>query len=737
VATHDGFVLEDLGSRNGTFVNGERIDAPTRVTPADRIMLGQQEQLAWPGDARISQRSDVKPSGSLVRTGPREIRIGRDSDNDVVLDFPMVSGHHARLVVDDEKAVLVDLGSRNGISIGAPGKRVPHATISENDVVYFGSLKVHATQLFGKPPPLAPTATRIHLVGDSVVIGRDPTCDHVLDFPMISARHLRIDRSGGILAVEDLGSTNGTYVNGRRIVGLTPIRIGDTISLGSFTLTLSAADELEQRDLRGHMAIEAADVAFAVGKKRLVEDVSLTIYPSEFVGLMGPSGAGKTTLMMALNGYTPPTNGRVLVNGNDLYANFSQFSGHLGYVPQNDIMHGELTVRQALYFTARLRLPSDYSGADIRSRVESVLEQLGLDAVGDVLIGSPERKGISGGQRKRVNLAMELLTDPSILFLDEPTSGLSSEDTLMVMKLLKKLSSDGKTILLTIHQPSLEAFRLMTNLVVVAKDKGSSEPGRLVYYGPAYPGSVDFFNPNGVEGLTPGQEPLPDEVLRGLAKEPSQRWRERYASSKFFREFVEARRGQLPTSAEGSVEPRVARRIGLGQWWSLVLRSLLIKLKDRVNTLILLAQAPIIALLIVFVFGDKVGEIASDANPERWSDFSGAAATTIFLMAISAIWFGCSNAAREIVGEWAIYQRERMVNLKIPSYVMSKFTVLGAFCLFQCATLLAIVYVGCGLEANPILLYTSLVAASLVGVGLGLLVSAFARTSEAAIALCK
>jgi ABC transport system ATP-binding/permease protein len=276
---------------------------------------------------------------------------------------------------------------------------------------------------------------------------------------------------------------------------------------------------------------------------------------------------------------------------------------------------------------------------------------------------------------------------------------------------------------------------LMDNLVVVAKDKGSSEPGRLVYYGPAYPDAVDFFNPHGVEGLRPGLEPSPDEVLRGLGKDASDAWGSRYASSEHCRQYVDARKGKRPASAPEGVEPRVARRLGIGQWWTLVRRSLLIKMKDRVNTAILLAQAPIIAALIVMVFGDKVGAIATDASPERWTEFSSATATSVFLMAISAIWFGCSNAAREIVGEWAIYQRERMVNLKIPSYVISKFTVLGIFCLFQCAVLLTIVYLGCELRGDPLLLYAALVLASLVGVALGLLVSAFARTSEAAIAL--
>src|SRR5439155_14760032 len=169
--------------------------------------------------------------------------------------------------------------------------------------------------------------------------------------------------------------------------------------------------------------------------------------------------------------------------------------GMIGFVPQDDIIHSELTVREALFYSARLRLPRDFSNRDIHKRIDAVLAQLGLAGIDDVLIGSPTRKGISGGQRKRVNLAMELLTDPSVLFLDEPTSGLSSEDTLIVMQVLRQLADTGKTILLTIHQPSLDAFSKLDNVVVVSKDAGSTDAGRLAFYGPAYPDSVQFFNP--------------------------------------------------------------------------------------------------------------------------------------------------------------------------------------------------------------------------------------------------
>lgn len=276
----------------------------------------------------------------------------------------------------------------------------------------------------------------------------------------------------------------------------------------------------------------------------------------------------------------------------------------------------------------------------------------------------------------------------------------------------------------------------MDNIVVVAKDKGSAEPGRLAFYGPAYPDAVEFFNPGGVPGLRPGQDPSPDEVLRGLGRGSAAEWIHRYSVSRYRAEFVDARAKRRPSGDESQVTPKIPRGFGLRQWRTLVSRCMSIKVRDTWNTAILLAQAPIIGALIVLVFGEKVrAGIATDASPVDWLSFSSACATSVFLMAISAIWFGCSNAAREIVGEWAIYHRERMVNLKVPSYVLSKLTVLGGLCLVQCSVLLAIVKFGCGLEAPFLPTLGLLFAASLAGLGLGLTVSALAKTSEVAIAL--
>jgi len=667
----------------------------------------------------------------LAPSGARVVTIGSAPDNDVVLDYPIISGHHARLLIEGERATLEDLGSTNGTAVGAPEHKVGRHPVTASDVLYFGSLRVPAERLLeGRLALGAEPHQTVEVASRPMLLGRDPECELPLDDPTASWHHARLVRSGSAVTLEDLGSTNGTFVNGHRVRGRVPLQVGDQVAVGGSTFHLTALDRLERRDQRGNLTVEARGVAVDVPGKRLIEDASLTLYPGELVGLMGPSGAGKTTLMLALNGYLAPSAGRVLFNGQDLYRCYDQFRLHVGYVPQDDIMHGDLTVKEALYYSARLRLPRDLSKAEIEERIARVLSELGLEGTEDVLIGSPSKKGISGGQRKRVNLAMELLTDPSVLFLDEPTSGLSSEDALMVMKVLRRLADRGKTLLLTIHQPSREVFRRMDSLVLLGKDAGSERPAGVAYFGPAYPDSIHFFSPE----VRSHPDPSPDRLLEGLGSRSAGEWIAAYRGSEVKRRYVDQRAGTGTRPAFGGEDGAGHRPPGgvFQQWRTLAARCLRIKLRDLANTAVLFTQAPVIAFLIVLVFGS---EVAAEMADETWREGAAATATTVFLLAIAALWFGCSNAAREIVAEWAIYHRERMVNLSLPAYVGSKLAVLGGVCVVQCCALVAIVHYGCGLRVPWQPLLAVLILTSLVGMALGLLLSARAPSSEVAISL--
>src|SRR5262245_34689686 len=511
--TARGFVVEDLQSQAGTFVNGVRVPFRVRVTPTDRVTLGPDVPMPWPRWAG--------------EAGETVIHVGRAPDNDVVLDYPVVSPYHARITVAGGQARIEDLDSAHGTALGSPERKITRARLATEDVIYFGWFRLPAAQLLAKGteqrPKPCPTVT---LRGAAMTFGQDPSCEQVLRHPTVAQWHARLTRHRDGLVLEDLASAHGTFVNGQRVHGAARVRPGDIIGLGALVFRLADGGR-PQAASPGQATVRARGVTVEVHGRRLLDKVSLTALPGELVGIMGPSGAGKTTLLMALNGYTRPAAGEVLLNGKDLYRHYRACAPHLGYVPQDDIIHRDLTVGQALYYSGRLRLPH-LTPSEVRERVREVVRQLRLEGTEDVVIGSPENRGISGGQRKRVNLAMELLTDPLVLFLDEPTTGLSSEEALTVMRLLRDLADSGKTVIVTIHQPSLEGFRLLDNLAVVARDAGTIVPGRLVYYGPAYPDAVHFFNPDGPPGRRPGSEALPEDVLRGLSLRRTPEWADRY-----------------------------------------------------------------------------------------------------------------------------------------------------------------------------------------------------------------
>lgn len=590
----------------------------------------------------------------------------------------------------------------------------------------------HRTSLGLRPLSATQTApTAILPASGSLRIGRDPSCEVVVDQPLVSWHHARLERQGRSFALVDLGSTNGTFVDGQRIQR-TSVMPGAVIELATAKLRLDAHGGLHLLEDQRGITLDIEGVTIEKGRGnsrfRLLEKVSLGVQPGELVGIMGPSGAGKTTLLEALNGYDQPTRGRVAFNGRDLYRHYDQFRLDIGYVPQDDILHPQLTVREALYYTARLRLPPDTRNAEITARIGRVLRDLHIEEIADRRIGSPAEKDkvLSGGQRKRVNLAMELITDPWLLFLDEPTSGLSSADALQVLKVLRQLADGGRTILLSIHQPSLEVFQQMTHLLMLAKDKGQPTPARLAYYGPAYPDSIRFFQPSAFASAD-GAQITPEAIFDGLADDVAAGWARRYEASPYCR-----RSRERPTPVPARELSKAAKPPGLYQWWTLLRRNLAIKRRDLVHTAILLFQAPMIGLLIVMVFGV---DVSAEMTADNYIEASSASATTVFLMAVATLWFGCSNAAREIVAERAIYHRERMVNLKIPSYVGAKMAMLGMLGGIQCAALLAVVHRGCGLLGPWPAMFVLLLLTALVGTGLGLILSALAETSEVAISL--
>jgi len=736
----NSYWIEDLRSPNGVFVDGVRIAAGLMlpVEPGSQVTLGRQTSMPWP-PAQAAPSQPMSGTGAVLASNAkptppgRIITIGRAPESDKQVDLPIVSWEHARIVFEGNRAILEDLGSRNGTSIDRVDNRIQRAPLDPASDVYLGSYKIAASELLAAGKVAIGESSidkKLEFRGNSMVIGRDPQCDVPLNYPMISWHHARLTREPGGILVEDLNSRNGTFVSGIRVSGRVFVRPGQEIGLGSYRFQLLEGGELAQRKYHGNLTIEAMEVAVnAPSGQRLIEPVSMTIFPSELVALMGPAGAGKTTLLKALNGYTRPAEGHVLFNGASLYDYYDRFRQQLGYVPQDDIVHPQLTVGEALYFSARLR--TDLTDDEIRARTVMVLDQLSMKDKIDTLIGSAERKTLSGGQRKRVNIALELINDTPVLFLDEPTSGLSSYDAESVIELLKELSKKGKTIITTIHQPSRFIYKQFDDLIMVNRRIGDPT-GAMVYFGPAYPDSIQFFNPQlyhpSATDASQSEELSPELLLSGVAEKTSQDWVRLYKSSRYQRDFVDGRSGKQPSTSAPAGGGKLQRHFDLTQWFALVKRNTIVKLRDKSQSTILLLQAPLFALLISLVYQPlKVTNGFGELTPKL--------AGVHFLMVVAAIWFGCNNAARDIVGEWTVYKRERMVTLKLFSYVFSKLAVLFALSIFQCVSLLGIVFLTLNLKSGfgPDLLV--LVVSALVGTGLGLSISAFSRTTESAIAL--
>jgi ABC transport system ATP-binding/permease protein len=806
-----------------TTVNGQPLPAGGSA-PFDfrnQFVVGQSPvPLAHPALALMLMETGKAP------VAPGSLTFGRDPARvNVVVNHPNVSSQHATFqlnplsIVDNQSTSGTWLGSER-LTPQKPQPLDPHAFVGLGPVAVPVTLMLQLAQALNAGAGAGTSAVAQHapaqaastggvsgkprhktVIGQVRVesqkpqqvksIGRTPDNDIHLPHPQVSSRHAALHISSGQIFLEDKNSANGTFVRGQRLTPgqRVPVTNGEKVFIGPMPLLIHVegqdvavvVEDAVSWEGRPLYEIEAWDLLVQVPDrdnpaelKTLLDHVSFKALPGDFIALMGPSGAGKTTLLMTLNGYLPPSAGQVRINGEDLYAIYDALRGSIGYVPQDDIVHPELTVFEAVRYSARFRLPPDYSDEEINRRVDTTLAQLGLEQVAHLQIGKPERKILSGGQRKRVNIAMELVTDPVIMFLDEPTSGLAADDTQALVQLLADLAKQtGKTIITTIHQPSKEEFEKFNQTLVLG-------PGGLtIFFGPPRDGYKffgafkeregkvnDVDNPRDMFDMLNHRERPIFEAMR--AQNPStprfmsraaaaREWNQEFFNPQnpIFQKMYSGRRAVgtgTPPQGMPKTRPRTA-----GQFWLLFGRYWKVKVRDVSGTLIMLLQAPIIGVLLAAVFGGQkeaipfwclgalqelskkaggTGDGISDTlrNMQPTPDHAAA----LFFCVVSAVWFGTSNAAREVVSERAIYMRERMVNLKLFNYIFSKFVLLSLFCVAQCTILLAIVFFALGfhggLPAFGISLATLIVTA-MNSVAIGLLLSTLVTSAEAAMAL--
>lgn len=565
------------------------------------------------------------------------------------------------------------------------------------------------------------------------VIGRLDGSEFRLDHPMVSRRHAEIQVRGGALSIRDLSSANGTFVDGSRIQGWTPLQSGNRIDIGSFSLTvLDRRLQVESR--RGNLRIVAHDLTRDVPHRdkpgellRILDHVSITIPPREFVAIVGPSGSGKSTLMNALSAREPAQSGQVIVNGVDLYRNFESLKESISMVPQEEALHESLVVQDAVTFTARMRLPSDTEPAAIQKAVEGAIGASSLSEAH----ARQEVQSLSGGQRKRASLANETVHDPSLLFVDEVTSGLDEETDAQIMSLLRQSSESGRTVVCVTH--TLANVGEYCHKVVIM-----AVPGVMAFYG----------TPD--ECLTYFDIKRLSDVYKILNSTDGHELASRYRASEYFARHVGDTAGDAKAAESSSM---VFAQIGKSfrQRLPEILRQLRV-LTSRANRLLFSdrkvlgiagGQCIAIGLILALVYmgldgviqaADGVGWVPATAEKFFGENFN-KQKSLLFMLGISCFWFGTSNASKEIVKERVIYRRERDVNLQIPSYVLAKLPGLAALGLAQAGILFMIVMVCCGIPGTDLYVLMLMMAAVVAGSALGLLVSAVSETPDQATTL--
>lgn len=611
--------------------------------------------------------------GSLILEPEYSYILGRDSSSDIFIDLPRVSRSHLRFSFSGKSWILEDLGSSNGtydgkyaikkilisknmkLNLGGIDNYEVRVTLLDNytksNIFDFDDTKENALKI-DKRDTREDDFSRIRL-RKRIKIGRDINNDWVIDDPNVSRYHAEIiQNTGGNFELIDLKSMNGTFLNDQ-LIKREALKTGDVVRIGNIEKRFTF-DGLETIAGIEGTEIVVENLSFQIKDKTLLDKVSFKLGPRTLTAIIGPSGAGKSTLLGVLNGRAKPTKGKVLIGGVDLHENYPAVSGRIGSVPQSDILHTNLTVRDALSFSAALRFPDDTSADERIAQVDTVLERLELKERANLRIDK-----LSGGQRKRASIGLELLTSPEVLLLDEPTSGLDPGLDAHVMETLRDIADSGQTVVVVTH--SVDNLDICDNVILMASG------GHLAYCGPA----SSVFAQLGKKTWA--------EVFRLLASDEAIN----LASHKFTNSL------QAETSFQ---KPLSKNKNFLRQTFILSKRYMKVIASDKFY-LSLLALIPIIIGCIAYFAGSKYGfgpgyqsELGVSINPY--------ARGSILVLILGSIFVGLSTGIQEIVKEKQIRIREQAVGIKPLSYLLSKIFVLGAIVVLQMIVFVQIVLMG-------------------------------------------
>ncbi len=663
-------------------------------------------------------------NNSVLLDPERSYTLGRDNSSDVVIENSRISRTHLRLSFDGAAWTVNDLGSSNGsfhlnkqvsqklingeteLHLGGPGNlvlRLTPLTAEKTKKVKptVNVLDKEATRftkgiLEENLGPQGPSRIRLQ---QRIKIGRDVKSDWKIDDLNVSRTHAEILQSrDGSYEIIDLKSTNGTFVNDN-IVKREKLIFGDIIAVGGYRRKFTS-DGLELLEGIDGLSITAKGISFEIGEKKLLEDVSFNLGPRTLTAIIGPSGAGKSTLLGVLTGRTKPTSGEIQLAGNNLHDNFQVLSREIGSVPQADILHTRLTVRQALLYGAQLRLPSDTSKEERNSRVNEVMRKLELTERADLRIDR-----LSGGQRKRASIGLELLTSPKLLVLDEPTSGLDPGLDAHVMETLRNLADDGQTVVLVTH--SVDNLNFCDNVILLASG------GRVAYAGPA----STVFSKLGKKNWA--------EVFKFLASPDAIN--------------LASKKHDVAISTEVKQEHVIQRRQGfLRQILTLSSRYTRVIASDRFY-LALLTLIPVIIGVISYLAGSKYG-FGPGYKTKTGLVYNPFAQGSILVLVLGSIFVGLSTSIQEVIKENAVRKREQSVGIRVTAYLISKILVLGLITSTQIIVFTSIVLFGRPLPESGIILESSrleitsiCVILGLCSMLLGLLISTLLSSEEQAM----
>ncbi len=595
----------------------------------------------------------------LSEIGKEVITFGRQQDCDIVLSSDYASRIHGCFYIKDGKCVIEDMNSTNGLNLS--GRQIKSASLGNGDYVRIvSSTKEPENGVLFVFSVLerAESWASISLKNKArVSIGRDKDNDICLNHVSISHKHAFIEKRGDGIYIVDNRSTNGVYVNGSKVSGKQKLKKKDVIIITNSKLVYTG-EEIAFNCPRLGIGVDAKHLVKKVGKKQeltICDNVSVTIQPGELVAIIGGSGAGKSTLMNCISGYSKPTTGRVMVNEVDLYDNFQALKHIIGYVPQQDIVYDNLTVYDMLKYSAQLRLPSDIEQEELDKIINKAIDTVELSHRKNALV-----KSLSGGQRKRTSIAVELLTDPNLFFLDEPASGLDPGTERSLVRTLKGMTVAGKTVILVTHST--------LNMKDYDKIIFMGTGGKLCFCG-SYEEALRFFETDDIVNVYE------------MIGQNADKWHKKYASMRKAENLPAAQKDKGKSTKSGI----------LRQFKVLAIRYMHLLVNDRQRMLLLMVQAPLLAILISIV-----------ANGKEFSQYE-MTKSLLFALSCSAFWIGILSSIQEICKERNILKREYMTGLSLVSYIMSKVAVLSLLCLVQSFLIVTTFSIAVGLPKEGVI----------------------------------